>query len=309
VWDYQPADAKVGSLGKGAPAAAWGTEHTMPIEAFFMVLGAALVHAIWNALVKADGDRLSLIEWMSGTQIVVSLCLIPVVSVPAPDSWPFLLASSGLNTAYMFMLNRAYQAGDLSLVYPVARGLAPLIVAIVSAVALGQTLTYANQMGVLLIVLGITSLALSRKPRSLMDLRPLVLAAVTAVFIGSYTIVDGLGARLAGSAHAYVVWHSLVASMAIVACARWLRRGGRGSVLRRTRNAGIAAGIMSYGAGWVVIWALTLAPFALVSALRETGVVFAVLIGVVVLKERLSLARLASIASTLIGTTVLRLGR
>jgi drug/metabolite transporter (DMT)-like permease len=281
----------------------------MPIEAFFMVLGAALVHATWNALVKADGDRLSLIELMSGTQILVSLCLIPVVSVPAADSWPFLLVSSGLNTGYMFMLNRAYQSGDLSLVYPVARGLAPLVVAIVSAVALGQTLTYANQIGVLLIVLGVTSLALSRRLTSLIDLRPLVLAAATAVFIGSYTVVDGLGARVAGSAHAYVVWLSLVTSIAIVACVRWLRRGRRAPILRRTRNAGIAAGIMSYGAGWVVIWALTLAPFALVSALRETGVVFAVLIGVVALKERVSLARLASIGTTLIGTTVLKLGR
>jgi drug/metabolite transporter (DMT)-like permease len=281
----------------------------MPIEALFMVLGAALVHATWNALVKADGDRLSLIELMSGTQILVSLCLIPFVSVPAADSWPFLLVSSGLNTGYMFMLNRAYQSGDLSLVYPVARGLAPLVVAVVSAVALGQTLTYANQMGVLLIVLGVTSLALSRRLTSLIDLRPLVLAAATAVFIGSYTVVDGLGARVAGSAHAYVVWLSLVTSIAIVACVRWLRRGRRAPILRRTRNAGIAAGIMSYGAGWVVIWALTLAPFALVSALRETGVVFAVLIGVVALKERVSLARLASIGTTLIGTTVLKLGR
>jgi drug/metabolite transporter (DMT)-like permease len=275
----------------------------------FLVLGAALVHATWNALVKADGDRLSLIELMSGTQILVSLCLIPFVAVPAADSWPFLLASSGLNTSYMFMLNRAYQAGDLSLVYPVARGLAPVVVAIVSTVALGQALSYANQMAVLLIALGITSLALSGKPRSLIDLRPLILAVATAVFIGSYTIVDGLGARVAGSAHAYVVWLSLVTSIVIVACTRWLRRGRREPIRSRTRNAGIAAGLMSYGSAWVVIWALTLAPFAVVSALRETSVVFAVLIGVVVLKERLSLARLASIGTTLIGTTVLKLGR
>jgi drug/metabolite transporter (DMT)-like permease len=281
----------------------------MPIEAFFMVLGAAFVHATWNALVKADGDRLSLIELMSGTQILVSLCLIPFVSVPAADSWPFLLVSSGLNTGYMFMLNRAYQSGDLSLVYPVARGLAPVVVAIVSTVALGEGLSYANQMAVLLIALGITSLALSGKPRRLSDLRPLLLAVATAVFIGAYTIVDGLGARVAGSAHAYVVWLSLVTSIVIVACTRWLRRGRQEPISRRTRNAGIAAGIMSYGAAWVVIWALTLAPFALVSALRETGVVFAVLIGVVVLKERLNLARLASIGTTLIGTTVLKLGR
>lgn len=90
----------------------------MPIEVFLMVLGAALVHASWNALVKADGDRLSLIKLMSSTQIGVSLCLIPFVATPASDCWVFLLASSVLNTGYMLTLNRAYQSGDLSLVYP-----------------------------------------------------------------------------------------------------------------------------------------------------------------------------------------------
>ena len=178
-----------------------------------------------------------------------------------------------------------------------------------SIVALGDTLTYANQMAVLLIGLGITSLALSRRPTSLIDLRPLVFAIATGVFIAGYTIVDGLGARVARSPHAYMVWVSLLTSIVIVACTRWLQQRGQAPIGRRSRNAGIAAGIMSYGSSWIVIWALTLAPFALVSALRETGVVFAVLIAVVILKERLSLSRLASIATTLIGTTLLKFGR
>jgi drug/metabolite transporter (DMT)-like permease len=281
----------------------------MPIEVFLMVLGAALVHATWNALIKTDGDRLSLIKIMSGAQIGVSLCLIPFVSAPATACWPFLLASSVLNTGYMLLLNRAYQSGDLSLVYPFARGVAPLVVATVSVTALGEKLTYFNQAAVVLIGLGITSLALTQRPTSLIDLRPVVFAIATGIFIAGYTIVDGLGARVAGSAHSYMIWLSLVTSIIIVACAHWLQRGQQVPIGRRTRNAGIAAGVMSYGSSWVVIWALTLAPITLVSALRETGVVFAVVIGVVILKERLSLSRLASIAATLIGTTVLRLGR
>jgi drug/metabolite transporter (DMT)-like permease len=281
----------------------------MPIEVFIMVLGAALVHATWNAVVKAVDDRLSLIEIMSATQIVVSLCLIPFIAVPPANCWPFLLASSVLNTGYMLMLNRAYQSGDLSLVYPIARGVAPFVVAIVSTVALGQTLTYANQLAILLIGLGITSLALSRSRSGLIDLRSLPLAMATGIFIAGYTIVDGLGAKVAGSAHAYMVWLSLVTSIVIVACTRWLQQGRRVPIDGRTRKAAVAAGVMSYGSSWVVIWALTLAPFALVSALRETGVAFAVLIGIVILKERLSLSRFASIATTLIGTTILKLGR
>ena len=110
----------------------------MPIEVFLMVLGAALVHATWNALVKTDGDRLSLIKLMSATQIFVSLVFIPFVSVPSLASWPYLVASSVFNTGYMLMLNRAYGAGDLSLVYPIARGVAPLAVAVVSISILGE---------------------------------------------------------------------------------------------------------------------------------------------------------------------------
>jgi drug/metabolite transporter (DMT)-like permease len=281
----------------------------MAIEAFLMVLGAALVHATWNALVKADGDRLALIKLMSKTQICVSFCLAPFVSVPTTGCWPFLLASCALNTGYMLLLNRAYQCGDFSLVYPFARGVAPFVVAVVSIVALGETLTRANEIAVALIGLGIISLALSERPTKPTHLRALTFAFATGAFIAAYTIVDGLGARIAGSPHDYMVWLSLITSFAIVACAHLLQGGQRQPVGRRTLQAGIAAGIMSYGSSWVVIWALTIAPLALVSALRETAVVFAVVIGVVFLKEQVSLSRLASIATTLAGTTVLRLGR
>jgi drug/metabolite transporter (DMT)-like permease len=274
-----------------------------------MVLCAALVHATWNALIKTDGDRLSLIKLVSATQVVVSLVFIPFVSVPSIDSWPYLIASSVFNTGYMLMLNRAYGTGDLSLIYPIARGVAPLAVAIVSIAVLGENLSYANQGAVLLIGLGITSLALTQRPTRLIDLRPFLLALATGAFIAAYTIVDGLGARASGSAHGYVIWLSLVTSILIVGCVHWLQQGRGWRVAQRTRTAGIAAGMMSYASSWVVIWALTLAPLALVSALRETGVVFAVIIGVAVLKEPLSLSRLASVATTLLGTAILKLGR
>jgi drug/metabolite transporter (DMT)-like permease len=281
----------------------------MSMDVFLTVLGAAMVHATWNALIKTDGDRLALIKVMSSTQIVMSLCFAPFVTVPAAESWPYLVASSALNTGYILLLNRAYQAGDLSLVYPLARGIAPLIVAVISIAFLGEQLSHTGQMAVLLIGLAIMSLALTHGAASVRDLRPVLLALGTGAFIGGYTIVDGLGARAAGTAHGYVIWLSLLTSLSIVACVHWLQQGRRTSIGRRSRHAGIGAGIMSYGSSWLVIWALTLAPIALVSALRETGIVFAVIIGVVILKERLNLARLASIAATLIGTTMLKLNR
>jgi drug/metabolite transporter (DMT)-like permease len=274
-----------------------------------MVLGAALVHATWNALVKTDRDRLALIRVMSLTQLVLSLCLVPFVTVPAPESWPYLAASTVLCTGYMLFLNRAYQVADLSLVYPLARGAAPFIVAVVSVWFLGEQLSQTGILAILLIGLGITSLILARGAASLHDWRPILLALVTGAFIGSYTIVDGLGARAAGSAHGYMIWLSLITALLTVGCVSWLQRDRRTALSPCSRNAGIAAGIMSYGSTWVVIWALTLAPLAMVSALRETGIVFAVIIGVVFLKERVNPARLASIALTLVGTALLKISR
>jgi drug/metabolite transporter (DMT)-like permease len=276
---------------------------------FAMVLGAALIHATWNALMKSDGDRLALVEIMAATQFLLSLALLPLVPVPAPASWPYIIANPALTTAYTLLLERAYRSGDLSLVYPLARGTAPLIVAGISIGLLGEQLSAVSQVLVLLIALGVTSLALTRGANGLRDRRSIALSLAAAAFIATYTVVDGLGARAAGTANGYMVWITLLSSPLIVISARLLRRGRRAPIGRRSRNAGMTAAVLSYGASWLFIWALTLAPIALVSALRETGMVFAVLIGVVFLNERLNLARLASLAATLVGTALLKLSR
>jgi drug/metabolite transporter (DMT)-like permease len=130
----------------------------------------------------------------------------------------------------------------------------------------------------------------------------------TGGFIATYTLLDGLGARASGNAHGFVVWLSLVGSVAIVAVILLIQRG-RPAPGRRTRVAGIVSGLLAYGVAWAVIWAMTVVPVPLVSALRETSIVFAVMIGVVVFKERLNLARLASIATTLAGAALLKFSR
>jgi drug/metabolite transporter (DMT)-like permease len=191
-----------------------------------------------------------------------------------------------------------------------ARGISPLIVAAVMVFFLGERLTWSAQIGVLTIGLAVTSLALTRGASGLRDLPSVAIALATGCFIASYTIVDGIGARAAGSASGYMVWISLLSSASIAVWVRVVRRRRTMTlVTRRTRKAGIASALLSYGSSWMVIVALTLAPVPMVSALRETGIVFAVLIGVVFLHERLSLTRLASIAGTLVGTTILKLGR
>lgn len=281
----------------------------MPIDVFVMILMAALLHASWNALVKADDDRLALIKTLSLTQLALSLCLVPFVTFPAPDSYPYIVTSGILSVGYVLFMNRAYQVGDLSLVYPLARGVAPLIVAVVSTWFLAEQLSHASKLAILLIALGIASLSMAHGAASVRDLRPVCLALATGGFIASYTIIDGMGARAAGTAHGYMVWVSLLTACLTVGCIHWLQRGRRGRIGQRSLVNGIASGLISYTSSWMVIWAMTLAPIALVSALRETGVVFAVIIGVVVLKERLNLPRLLSIATTLVGTAILKFSR
>jgi drug/metabolite transporter (DMT)-like permease len=213
-----------------------------------------------------------------------------------------------VNIGYVLFLTQAYRSGDLSHAYPLARGSAPLLVAAVSVLALGERLAPESQFAVLLIGLGITSLSLTRGAEGLRDLRMIGFAIGTGGFIATYTLLDGLGARAAGSASAYVVWHSLVSAAAIVGAVYLIQRGHiRAS--RRTRAAGVATGLLAYVSTWAIIWAMTVVPVPLVSALRETSIVFAVMIGVTVFKERLNLARLASIFTTLAGAALLKFSR
>jgi drug/metabolite transporter (DMT)-like permease len=281
----------------------------MSIEVFLMVLAAALLHATWNAVVKSNADRLTLIRVFAWAQLVLAVCLLPFVDMPAAAGWPYLAASPVFSTAYFLLLNRAYHAGDLSLIYPLARGAAPLVVAIVSTTVLGEELSRTNQLGVMLIAIGITSLALTRRAGGLRETRPVLLALGMGGLIATYTLLDGVGARLSGTASGYMAVVTIPQSLLIIAISHVMQPGKRPAFSAHTLRLGIASGLVAYLSTSLIIWAYTLAPIALVSALRETGIVFAVIIGVVVLKERLNLARLASIAATLCGTTLLKFGR
>ena len=277
----------------------------MSSTVFFMILGAALVHAWWNALVKGEGDRAALLKTMSLTQLACSICLIPFVDFPARESWPYLCVSAVLGTVYMLFLNWAYRVGDLSHVYPFARGTAPLIVAIISVAYLGEQIGHLGEIAVVLIAFGIASLALTRGRAGLREPRPVILSLFAGAFVAAYTITDALGARSAGSPHSYYAWNIFIYAVLATGSFHLLYRG---VALGRSLRNGTISGVMSFASSWVAIWAFTLAPVAMVSALRETSIVFAVIIGVVFLRERLSLTRLASTLTTLLGTTMLKLG-
>lgn len=272
-----------------------------------MVLAAALLHAIWNALVKVNGDRLVVITVIMLSQGLICLCLLPFAGFPVADAWPYILGSVVLHNSYCLFLVAAYRFGDLSHVYPLARGSAPMIVAIVSVVVVGEVLTSQSVLSVMLITLGIVTLALRRGAKGVEETRAVLFALGTGVFIASYTVVDGLGARINGNAHTYTFWLLALHGIPFALLTACLRRRQLVTQIHLLWKTGISAGIASFLAYWIVIWAMTRAPLALVSALRETSVVFAVLFGVVLLKERLDIVRLGAVALTLAGTILLRI--
>ena len=277
---------------------------------FAAVCLAAVLHAAWNALIKGGGDKLAGMTAVVLGHVPLALVLLPVAPMPNPAALPFLAGGIALHLGYQLFLVASYRLGDLSHVYPIARGSAPLIVAVASVALLGVTLSKSEWLAVALIVVGLFALAVTRSggrrnPRA-------VLAALgTGAFIASYSVVDGTGARAAGTALGYWCWAALGNAVLFSAVIALWRPAALRSLQtdRRLQWVGLAGGSASFAAYGLVIWAFTQAPIALVTALRETSIVVAVVIGVVAMGERLSLAKLASVFLTLAGAAALRLAR
>jgi drug/metabolite transporter (DMT)-like permease len=250
------------------------------------VLAAALMHASWNALIRIEGDRFSSILLLSATQSAISILLFPFFPAPAAAAWPWLVASSALHVGYKLFLTKAYSHGDLAQVYPLARGSAPLIVAIVGALFLHEEIGFAKAAAVVSIGCGVIVMSL-RGGADLGRLSPHALgyALGTACFTAAYTIVDAIGARLSHSASAYTLGMFALDGASMVALGLFSRGASVFPKNLAPWRTGALAGALSLGSYWVAIWAFTQAPVALVAALRETSVLMAMLIGVFLLKE------------------------
>ncbi|CAN5350285.1 EamA family transporter [soil metagenome] len=253
---------------------------------FGAVLFAALLHAGWNAVVKVGLDRFLSITLISLASGVVGLVLTPFVDFPTAAAWPYLLASTALHIGYSLFLIEAYRAGDLGQVYPIARGSAPLVVAIASVMFLGEHLSTAASIGIAILIAGVACMSL-RGGRDLarLERRAIAFALGTSLFIAAYTISDAIGARLNGSAHGYAIWLFVSCGLATL-FTLFLLRGRAGlAAMRPYWKSGLAGGAMSLGAYWIVIWGMTVAPVALVAALRESSVLFAAAISMLILRE------------------------
>jgi len=257
----------------------------LDLVVFAAVLAAALMHAGWNAVVRVGLDRFSSILLLSMTQSGLALLLLPFAGLPAPAAWPWVAGASLLHTGYKLFLIRAYQHGDLTQIYPLARGAAPPIVALGGIALFGEHLKPTGWLAVALIAGGVALMAFRGGKVGRLPGKALAYALITAGFVASYTLADGQGARIAKSATAFAMWMFVGDGLTMLAYA-FATRGRRAlvPVLAEWRT-GLPAGTLSLGSYWIALWAFTRAPVALVAALRETSVLFALLIGVVLLKE------------------------
>ena len=281
----------------------------MTTTVFLAVLLAALLHAGWNAMVKGGADKRVAMAAVVIGQGLFAVPVLPFVPAPDPESYGWLAAGVALHIGYQLFLLAAYRAGDLTQVYPLARGSAPLLVALVSVLFLGVALAPLQVGAVVVIALGIMSMSLVRRADGQRNARAAGLALATGLFIAAYSLVDGLGARAANTALGFYGW-AAIGNAALFAVLVAVRHPPtlRSAVTQGWRTLLVGGGA-SFAAYALVVWSFTQAPIALVAALRETSIVFALLIGVFALGEKLDLARVVSTMLTLAGVAMLRFAR
>jgi drug/metabolite transporter (DMT)-like permease len=278
----------------------------MPLEVTLAVLGAALAHAIWNAMIKSSRDVLLDMTTVILAAGVVATPLLLLVAQPARASWPYLAASTVLHVGYYVALVSAYRAGDLSHGYPIMRGVAPLIVSFCALVWLREAPSAMEWVGVLLICGGVLSLGLAGFHWR--DSRVSTLWALTnAVIIAGYTLVDAVGIRLSDSSAGYVLWLFVLDALPFPLVVLYLKKNELLVYARKFWLRGLVGGVLSAGAYGVALWAMTRAPIAAVAALRETSVIFAALIGAWLLKEGHLARRLAGAATVAAGVIALKI--
>ena len=246
-----------------------------------IVLLAALMHATWNAMVKGASDKALMLGLIALGHVVPGVALALILPLPDPAAFGFIIASTIIHWAYYALLNTAYRIGDLSVIYPVARGLAPVLIALGAQVWANETLPPLAWAGIVTVSVGIMLLAAGRG-----QVAPagLIAAFGTALMVAAYSVVDGIGVRLSGHALAYIAW-LFAAEVFVVAFVAMRFRARVMAASPRTLALGFAGGLISAAAYGLVLYAKTMAPLGLVSALRETSVIFAALMGIVLFGE------------------------
>lgn len=279
----------------------------MDLTVFLAVLAAAIMHASWNVLVKLKLDRflsLCLIQTLMG---VMGLGILALFPWPSAASIPYAVTSGLLHLGYFLFLARSYRTGDLSQVYPIARGAAPLLTLAATWAFMHEEVNVLGGTGVAILVLGIWVVSLVGQRGVRLDGLTLFFALGTSVFVTAYTIVDGIGGRVSGQPSGYAGMVFVFDAVFLSIAALFMRGPG---ILREVVpywKTGIIGALLSVGAYWIAIWAMTEAPIASVAALRETSILVVMLLSMRVLKETVTLPRLGGAVLIVAGAALIRL--
>jgi drug/metabolite transporter (DMT)-like permease len=265
------------------------------------VLVAAVTHASWNAIAHGIKDQLVAFTLVGTGGALCAAVIAPFAPLPAGGAWPYLLASVAIHMAYQYLLMKSFSLGDFGQVYPIARGIAPLVVTILAAAFIGEIPDAWQVTGVLVASVGLAGAALWGM-RGKRQQWPAVAAAIgTGLTIAGYTVTDGVGVRTSGTALGYIAWLLLLQGTLIPLTALAVRRGELLPQLRPVAVRGLLGGGLSVLAYGLVLWAQTRAELAPIAALRETSIIAGALIGAVLFKERFGRPRIVAAALVVAG--------
>lgn len=261
--------------------------------AITLVLISAFMHATWNAVVRAGSSRFMTLAMVDGTALVICLLALPLVSVPSLEVWGYILVSVGLNTVYRLFLIKAYETGDFGQVYPVMRGIPPVLVALFSYFLLHEQLSPQALAGVMLICVGIISLTVVRRMTAQM-FKPILMAVCAGAFIAAYTVVDAKGVRASETVLQYIIYLTVFQSIPIPVLALSRERLALMRAIRGHWRVGLLGGVFYLASYGLVLFALSLDAVAKVSALRETSVIIGAIIAALFFHERFGWRRMLS---------------
>ncbi|WXL24132.1 DMT family transporter [Ectopseudomonas mendocina] len=270
---------------------------------FTTILFAAALHASWNAIVKAGKDTFLTTVLVSAFAAIWALIGLPFLPVPDSQSWPYIFISTLLQVIYCYLLATVYRLADMSLVYPLMRGVAPIIVALTATHFLGEKLTGLTWLGILIVCSGVL-FALVRMKSG--NAKGVMLALLNAFIIAGYTLSDGIGVRLSGSPVAYTLWVFLLAGVLILIWPLVVQRRAFFAYTGQNWRLGAVGGMGAIASYGLALWAMIGAPVAVVAALRESSILFAALISFFILKERVDAVRVISACLIVVGVAVLR---
>jgi len=281
----------------------------MTLALFSLVLASAAMHATWNALIKTRSDRFASISLATLGASIVVLPILPFVDFPSIEVWIWIAASVIIHAGYRLFLVKTYDVGDFAQSYPLARGIAPLITTVGAIIFIGEIPEGLTVLGIVVLSFGALLMSLrGSSDLSKFNRRAVGFALLTSMLIAGYTLTDGYGVRLANTASSYAAWLFFCDGLCSIAIGFLYRGRGLLTVLASEWKTSLLTGGLLAGSYWIIMWAMTKAPIASIAALRETSILFAMLISVLVLGERVTPWRVLATVFIVGGVVILRLG-